>query len=175
MATARDIIAGAYRRLGLLPLGADLDPDRAQEGLCAYNDMLNAWAADGIFPGGPNPPIQETDGIYLAGDFLNGNATDASGNYPPYGPSDTPTPPNSAPLAYGLNDPFPFLAQFAEGAKAMLAVELASASGIEAQPSTQRRAQAAYKALLAYYVIAPQAGQDSALTWMPSLRRYGFR
>ena len=26
MTTARDIIAGAYRRLGLLPLGADLDP-----------------------------------------------------------------------------------------------------------------------------------------------------
>ena len=65
MTITRDIVAGAYRRLGLLPLGADLDPDRAAAGLAAYNDMLNAWAADGIFPGGPNPPIQETDGIYL--------------------------------------------------------------------------------------------------------------
>ena len=51
MTTALDIIAGAYQRLGLLPLGADLDPGRAAAGLAAYNDMLNAWAADGIFPG----------------------------------------------------------------------------------------------------------------------------
>jgi hypothetical protein len=175
MTTARDIIAGAYRRLGLLPLGADLDPDRAAAGLCMYNDMLNAWAADGIFPGGPNPPINEMDGIYLSDDFINGDSTDSSGSYPPYGPSDTATPSNPAPLSYSLNDPFPLLAQFVEGAKAILAVELSSASGIEAQPSTQKRAQKAYAALLAYYVIAPQAGQDAALTWMPSLRRYGFR
>jgi hypothetical protein len=53
MTTARDIIAGAYRRLGLIPLGADLDPERAAAGLDMYNGMLNAWAADGIFPGGP--------------------------------------------------------------------------------------------------------------------------
>lgn len=50
MTTALDIIAGAYQRLGLVPLGADLDPDRAAAGLAAYNDMLNAWAADEIFP-----------------------------------------------------------------------------------------------------------------------------
>jgi hypothetical protein len=62
-----------------------------------------------------------------------------------------------------------------EGAKAILAVELASASGVEAQPSTQKRAQKAYAALLAYYVIAPRASQDTGLTWMPGLRRYGFR
>ena len=160
MTTARDIIAGAYRRLGLIPLGADLDPDRSVAGLAAYNDMLNAWAADGIFPGGPNPPTQEMDGIYFEDGFLNGDITNSSGAYPPYGPSDTATPP---------------LAQFVEGAKAILAVELASASGIEALPSTQKRAQKAYAALQAYYVIAPQAGHDTGLTWMPSLRRYGFR
>jgi len=175
MTTARDIIAGAYRRLGLLPLGSDLDPARAEAGLAMYNDMLNAWAADGIFPGGPNPRIAETDGIFFSDDFINGDITDCSGTYPPYGPSDTSTPPNPEPLSYGLNDPFPLLAQFVEGAKAILAVELASASGIEAQPSTQKRAQKAYTALLAYYVIAPQASQDIGLTWMPSLRRYGFR
>ncbi len=54
MATARDVIAGAYQRLGLLPLGADLDPDRAAAGLSMYNDMLNAWGADGIVPGAPS-------------------------------------------------------------------------------------------------------------------------
>ncbi len=174
MTTARDIIAGAYRRLGLLPLGSDLDPDRAAAGLCAYNDMLNSWAADGIFPGGPNPPIQETDGFY-GGDFINGNLDADAGAYPPYGPSDTSRPPQPEPLSYSLNDPFPFLAQFMEGTKAILAVELASASGMEPLPSTQKRAQKAYSALLAYYVIAPKAGQDIGLTWMPSLRRYGSR
>jgi hypothetical protein len=152
MTTARDIVSGAYRRLGLLPLGDGLDPDRAAAGLTAYNDMLNAWAADGVFPGGPNPPPQNADG-----------------------PGDFPAPPATPPLAFSLGDAFPFLPQFVEGAKAILAMELASASGIEAQPSTQKRARKAYAALLAYYVIAPQAGQDRGLTRMPSLRRYGFR
>jgi hypothetical protein len=148
MTTARDIIAGAYRRLGLLPLGADLDPDRAGAGLSMYNDMLNAWAADGIIPGPAKPPLQ----------FAHCASPDA------------------APAAdYSLNDDFPFLPQFVEGAKAMLAVELASASGMEAQPSTQDRAKKAYEALLAHYMSAPRAGQDLALTWLPSLRRYGFR
>ncbi len=73
MTTARDIIAGAYQRLGLLPLGADLDPDRTAAGLTTYNDMLNAWAADGIFPGGPYPPIQQTDGFYADGEFIDGS------------------------------------------------------------------------------------------------------
>ncbi len=175
MATARDIVAGAYRRLGLLPLGADLDPGRAEAGLAAYNDMLNAWAADGIFPGGPYPPIQQTDGFDASGDFIDDDVSDTAGAYPPYGPSDTATPPASAALSFSLDDAFPLLPQFVEGAKAILAVELASASGIEASASTQKRAEKAYAALLAYYVIAPRAGQDIGLTWMPSLRRYGFR
>ncbi len=175
MTTARDIIAGAYYRLGLLPLGADLDPGRAVAGLAAYNDMLNAWAADGIFPGGPNPPAAQTDGIFFTGDFLDGEMTVSSGAYPPYGPSDTSTPPNPAPLSDGLNCQFPFPAQFVEGTKALLAVELASASGVEPLPSTQKRAQLGYTAMLAYYAISPRAGQDIGLTWMPSLRRYGFR
>ncbi len=175
MTTARDIIAGAYYRLGLLPLGADLDPARAEWGLAAYNDMLNAWAADGIFPGGPNPQAAETDGIFVTSDFIDGDLMGSSGAYPPYGPSDTSTPANSTPLTGSLNSEFPFPVTFVEGAKALLAVELASASGIEALPSTQKRAQKAYMAMLAYYAISPQAGQDTGLTWMPSLRRYGFR
>jgi hypothetical protein len=145
MTTARDIIAGAYQRLGLLSLGANLDPDRAAAGIAMYNDMLNAWASDGISPGGPSEP----------------------------GGTSAPLQPTAQ--SYGLNDAFPFLAQFVEGAKAMLAVELASSSGIEAQPSTQSRAQKAYEALLAYYVVAPNASQDTTLTWMPSQRHYGFR
>ena len=175
MATARDVIAGAYRRLGLLPLGSDLDPGRAEAGLAAYNDMLNAWAADGLFPGGPNPPSQDLDDFFFTSDFIDDVVSDTAGAYPPYGPSDTATPPAPAALFFGLDDAFPFLPQFVEGAKALLAVELASASGIEALASTQKRAGKAYAALLAYYVIAPRSGQDIGLTWMPSLRRYGFR
>jgi hypothetical protein len=174
MTTARDVISGAYQRLGLLPLGADLDPDRAAAGLAMYNDMLNAWAMDGIFPGGPNPPIQTAGGLFTDA-FIDGVTADMAGTFPPFGPGDTSTPPVPAAFSFGLDDAFPLLPQFAEGAKAILAAELASASGIEAQPSTQKRAQKAYAALLAYFVIAPRAGQDTGLTWMPSLRRYGFR
>ncbi len=125
MTVARDIITGAYRRLGLLPLGADLDPERTAAGLSAYNDMLNAWAADGIFPGGPYPPIQQADGFNASGDFIDGSIALTGGAYPPFGPSDTSTPPSGSELSYGLDDAFPFLPQFIAGAKAMLAVELA--------------------------------------------------
>jgi hypothetical protein len=175
MTTARDIVAGAYYRLGLLPLGADLDPGRAAAGLAAYNDMLNAWAADGIFPGGPTAPAVETDGVFVSSDFLDGDIMDASGGFPPYGPSDASSAPNPVALNLGLNDAFPFPVTFVEGAKALLAVELASASGMEPLPSTQKRAQTAYTAMLAYYVVSPQAGTDTGLAWSPSLRRYGFR
>ncbi len=175
MASARDIITGAYHRLGLLPLGSNLDPGRAEAGLAAYNDMLNAWAADGIFPGGPNPPSQDLDDVFFTSDSNDDVISGAAGAYPPYGPSDAATPPAAAAQSFGLNDAFPLPSQFVEGAKAILAVELASASGIEALASTQKRAQKAYAALLAYYVVAPRAGQDIGLTWMPSLRRYGFR
>ncbi len=175
MTTARDIISGAYCRLGLLPLGADLDPERAQAGLSAYNDMLDAWAADGIFPGGPNPPTAQADGIFLSGGFADGEPGSPAGGFPPYGPGDTSTPPGTAPLSASLNAQFPFPASFVEGAKALLAVELASASGMEALPSTQKRAQRAYAAMLAYCVVSPRAGLDAGLTWMPSLRRYGLR
>jgi hypothetical protein len=166
MTTARDIVSGAYYRLGLLPLGADLDPARAMAGLSAYNDMLDAWAADGIFPGGPAPAAVE-----VSGDFIGGEL----GGFPPYGPGGTATPPDTAPLSASLNAQFPFPASFVEGAKALLAVELASASGMEALPSTQKRAQRVHAAMLAYCVVSPRAGQDAGLTWMPSLRRNGFR
>ena len=152
MTTARDIIAGAYQRLGLVPLGADLDPDRAAQGLVSYNDMLNAWSADGIVAGGPYLTVEQ-----------GSDAGDAS------------KPASGSAYSCSLNDDFPFGQQFVEGAKALLAVELAPQSGIEPQPSLQKRAQKAREALLASYVTAPGAGQDGGLTWMPSLRRYGFR
>ncbi len=170
MTIARDIISGAYQRLGLVSLGADLDPDRTAAGLAIYNDMLSAWAADGILASGPRPPIRQWDGFYGSDSFIDGSGSLTGGAYP-----DTSTPPGGAAPAYGLDDAFPFPAQFVEGAKALLAIELAPQSGIEPQPSLQKRAQKARDALLAYYVIAPNAGQDTGVTWMPSLRRYGFR
>ncbi|MFT4078685.1 hypothetical protein [Rhodomicrobium sp.] len=129
MTTARDVITGAYRRLGLLPLGANLDPARAVAGLQAYGGMLAAWAADGIVAGNVTPETAD------------------------------------------LDDDFPLPPCFVEGAKALLAVELASESGIEAQPSIQSRAKKAYAAMLAAFVAAPEASQDRALTALPSQRR----
>ncbi|MBJ7533099.1 hypothetical protein JDN40_03095 [Rhodomicrobium vannielii ATCC 17100] len=129
MTTARDVITGAYRRLGLLPLGANLDPARAIAGLQAYGGMLSAWAADGIIAGSVTPETAD------------------------------------------LDDDFPLPPRFVEGAKALLAVELASESGIEAQTSIQSRAKKAYAAMLAAFVCAPSAAQDRALTALPSQRR----
>jgi hypothetical protein len=175
MTTTRDVVTGAYRRLGLLPLGAELDPDRAAAGLAAYNDMLNAWAADGIFPGGPKLAVWQTDGDYIGGDLINGGIQAGAGAFPPYGPSDAASPPAASSMSLGFDAEFPFAPQFVEGTKALLAVELASQSGIEPLPSVQKRARKAHEALLAYYVVAPRAGQDAGLAWMPSLRRYGSR
>jgi hypothetical protein len=137
--------------------------------------MLNAWAADGIFPGGPAEPSVETDGVFVSSDFGDGDIAELSGSFPPYGPNDASSAPNPSTLDEDLSDTFPFPVTFAEGAKALLAVELASASGLEPLPSTQKRAQTAYMAMLAYYVVSPRAGQDLGLAWAPSLRRYGFR
>ena len=174
--TVRDIVRGAYQRLGLIALGSDLDPDRAADGLIVFNGMVNAWQADGVFPGGPQGPIEYTDGLFVSGDFINGEISSLPGSYPPYGPSDCSSPPDNAELGpFALNNVWPFPAQFAEGAKCLLACELANAAGMEAMPTTQKRAQLAWRAMLAYFVIAPNASQDAGMTWLPSLRRYGFR
>jgi hypothetical protein len=176
MTTARDIIRGAYQRLGLIALGADLDPDRAADGLIVYNGMLDAWQCDGIFPGGPAGPIRFTDGLYVSGDFVNGEISSLPGSYPPYGPSDASSPPDNPSIGpFTLNSAWPFPEQFKHGATALLACELANAAGIEASKTTQYVARKGYQALLAYFVIAPNANVDPALTWLPSLRRYGFR
>ncbi len=129
MATMRDVVQGAYARLALLPLGADLDPDRAAAGLAALNDLLASWAAEGVGTG------------------------------------------FSAPLA--LSDTFPLDPTHVSGVKAMLAVQIASASGIEAAPAVQREAKRGWSALRAGYIAAHDADQDRGLTWLPSLRR-GF-
>ena len=175
MTTARDIVSGAYCRLGLLPLGADLDPERARAGLSAYNDMLNAWAADGIFPGGPNSASRGDGWHLLHRRFSRRRDRRLGRRFSALRPKRRRHAANTAPLSLGLNDSVPIPRSFVEGAKALLAIELASASGMEALPSTQKRAQRAYTAMLAYCVVSPRAGQDIGLTWMPSLRRYGFR
>ena len=93
MTTARDIITGAYQRLGLLPLGADLDPDRAAAGLAAYNDMLNAWAADGDFSRRPESSDPANGRFLREWRFHRRELRHHGGGYPPYGPSDSSTPP----------------------------------------------------------------------------------
>ena len=175
MTTARDIISGAYRRLGLLPIGAGSRSGPGSAGLAAYNDMLNGWAADGIFPGGPNPPSPGTDGLLLTSNFADGVATAVTaGGYPPMAqaiPRRRQIPDRSC---RGLERSFPLPAQFVEGAKAILAVDLRPRAGSRRCLDAKTGAEG-LRAMLAYYVISPRAGQDTGLTWMPSLRRYGFR
>lgn len=73
-------------------------------------------------------------------------------------------------LPLGLSDAFPIDRSFVQGVKAMLAVQLASESGIEASLAVQKEAKRGWSSLLAAYVAAPQADEDDALTWLPSLR-----
>lgn len=127
MATVRDVVQGAYARLGLLPLGQNLDPDRAIQGLEAFSDMLSSWEAHGLDIG-----------------FLS-------------------------PL--GLSDDFPLDARHVQGVKALLAVQLASNSGVEALPAVQNEAKRGWNAILAQYIPAPEADQDRGLTCLPSQRR----
>jgi hypothetical protein len=131
MTTVRDVVQGAYARLALLPLGQNLDPDRAAQGLEAFNDMLASWAAHGLDIG-----------------FT---------------------------LSKGLSDDFPLDARHVQAVKALLAVQLAANSGIEALPAVQNEARRGWNAILAQYVQAATADQDQALAFLPSQRRYGVR
>lgn len=47
MATARDIITSALRKITVLGTGASLDPQEAQEALETFNDMLASFSAEG--------------------------------------------------------------------------------------------------------------------------------
>ncbi|MGO9172004.1 MAG: hypothetical protein ACLP7P_08580 [Rhodomicrobium sp.] len=163
MGTVRDAIVSAYRRLGLLAPGEDLDPNRALAGLEMFNDMLASFQAEGSTIPAP--------ASLAPGSFDNAFINDAFGcvTTPETGVAQNLTPP------YGLNDAFPMALQFRQSVVAMLAVQVASESGIEAPATVQRAAAKGWKAILAYYVQAPDAQQDPGLTWMPSLRRYGFR
>jgi hypothetical protein len=46
--TARDLIQSVYRLIGVLAVGQTMSGDRAQVGLDALNQMLDAWNVDGL-------------------------------------------------------------------------------------------------------------------------------
>lgn len=48
MATVADIIARAYRKIGVTPLGETITAAEADEGLSAFNEMLSAWKLAGV-------------------------------------------------------------------------------------------------------------------------------
>ncbi len=163
MATVRDVIAGAYRRLGLLAPGEDIDPDRVMAGLEMFNDLLASLQAEGSTDPAPV--------ALSAGNFDSGLTNDGIGSQstPETGIAMDLTPP------YGLNDMFPLADKHVQGVKALLAVQLAPECGQEASATIQRAAERGRKLIIADYVKAPASQQDPGLTWMPSLRRYGFR
>jgi hypothetical protein len=158
MATVRDVISGAYSRLSLLPVGTTLDPDRAAEGLTVFIDMVNELALDGIFPGGPIAPNAQY-------------ADTLPNNFIPHGPDNTTSPLPDAPISYALSDPFPFPSLFINGFKSMLAEDIADNAGVEAGKGTLKKSAKCKSAMLAYYISAPMADFDKAITRMPSLRR----
>lgn len=48
MATVRDIVERAYRKLGVVSLDEPMDADQADAGLKSFNEMLHGWALFGI-------------------------------------------------------------------------------------------------------------------------------
>lgn len=48
MATVRDIVERAYRHLGVVAHDETMTADQGLAGLGAFNDMLHAWALDGV-------------------------------------------------------------------------------------------------------------------------------
>lgn len=48
MVTVADIIAQAYRKIGVVGHGQDATGEQALAGLDAYNNMVQAWRLDGI-------------------------------------------------------------------------------------------------------------------------------
>jgi hypothetical protein len=145
-ATVRDIVTAAYRRLGLVTPGEDLDADRALAGLELFNDLIASLQAEGSTAAAP--------------------ANLGSDTIAEAGVAQDLTPP------YALNDAFPMDASLARGIKALLATAIAPEAGMEAPATVQREAERGRKAILAAYIAAPAAQQDAALTWAPSLRRH---
>lgn len=48
MTTVRGIIERAYRKTGIVAVDEPMDADQAAAGLSAFNEMVSAWALDGI-------------------------------------------------------------------------------------------------------------------------------
>lgn len=48
MATVNDIVTRAYRKIGVVAHDEAMTADQGADGLSAFNDMLSAWALDGI-------------------------------------------------------------------------------------------------------------------------------
>lgn len=48
MATVRDIVERAYRKIGVLAHDEDLDGGDAEVGIDAFNDMLHGWEARSV-------------------------------------------------------------------------------------------------------------------------------
>lgn len=48
MATVNDIVTRAYRKIGIVAHDEAMTSDQGASGLSAFNEMLSAWALDGI-------------------------------------------------------------------------------------------------------------------------------
>src|SRR5271165_3236850 len=157
MTTVRDVITGAFGRLGLLPVNTTLDPDRAALGLTIFTDLVNELQAEGVAVSGPIAPNAQY-------------AAPAQNNFIPGGPFNSTTPFPDNPQTFTLASPFPFPSWAVNGFKNMLAVQLADDTGVEADPRLEKRAAKAHAAMLAYFLEAPLSQFDYAITKTPSHR-----
>jgi hypothetical protein len=150
-----DIVVGAYRRLGLLPLGMTLTTDRANEGITAFNDVLYALQSEAT--------TEPTPLALSGGDVINGAYSSAAST------------PNLG-ILYDLTMPyvsssvFPLDAQYSSGMKALTAMELADLNGMQVPKHVQQAAGKCRRMLLGDYIRPILAQQDPIFPLMPSMR-----
>lgn len=48
MATVRDVVTWALRKLTVIPVGVEPSSDELADGVASFNDMIAEWASDGL-------------------------------------------------------------------------------------------------------------------------------
>lgn len=83
MTTVRDIVERAHRKIGVVAQDEAMTADQAQAGLDTYNDMLHAWALDGITLSPAFADQALADTFPLADKFREGTAYMLAGRLSP--------------------------------------------------------------------------------------------
>lgn len=71
MATVRDIVEAAHRKIGVVSRDEPMDADSAAAGLFAFNAMVHGWKADGVDVEHTDQDLSDT--FALASQFIEGS------------------------------------------------------------------------------------------------------